>query len=587
MAVKKKVSYVKQHFMYLFLLVVILTGTMGFAVTRFSKNVVGNEMIKLHQALLRQSAGETAAVVGNLKETVSTIAENTRVTEWLSEDTDIADSTKLDYIDGMIQDEIYLNYKSGMIFRIYLYDLKELRYSSDRPEISWKQAAPGFEKGDIVLNGPIRSDEAGLYRHSFYLTEPVRDLLTDEVKGYVLLQFSEKVLYDTYSKLREQDRKYSIIDERGAIVSGENKSLIGTEGEFAVSAKQEMEENKGIKTADQGYMYFYENILGTDWYLLERINVREIWKTLDKAGYFSLFLIVLFVFCLYPLTLFSRRSIVKPVDKIKDRMNEVAHGDLSVRISQIEKGKGEFSEIADSFNYMVDRLEKQVAEIRAMEQKKHLLELDFLRTQINPHFIYNTLSSIRFYVEMGKNEEAEDMLIDFSKILRKTLSKSETMITLREEIETLNHYINLQKARYRDRFEVVFDMDEDTLTSLLPDFILQPIVENAIFYSLKEDKVCHIQIRSWREERILYVSVKDDGIGMNQQKLSTVLEKNLNINKVGIKNVNERLKLNFGDAYGLRIESQEGQGTEVILIMPFSAESRRLKGKTINENTDR
>ena len=660
MTSKKKVSYIKRHFLILFLLVVILVGIMGTAIIRFSKGVVGNEIIKLHQAILKQSANGTADTLGSLKESLSNIAQNARVTQWLAQEewmpgddgdgtgtadgngiadgAGIADgvgtangigeavgSGTLDglgtapekekkvgsrrwqdqdtgdsmdgYVDGLVQDEIYKNYKRGNIFRIYIYDLQGLRYSSDRPVISWetamdyiKKAAPvGEDMPDhVLLDGPVRSDEGGLYRHGFYLIEPIRDLLSGRVEGYVLMQFSEKVLYDSYSGMRGKDRKFCIVSSSGILVSGENKSEIGgwpAIGEPMGGPRQESGTSgfipgAGYRTVeDQGqdYMYFYENILGTDWYLMERINVHEIWETLDRTGYFSLLLIAAFVLCIYPLTMFSRKHIIKPVDKIKDKMNQVAEGRLDVRINAQERGKGEFAEIADSFNYMVDRLEKQVEEIRAMDRKKHLLELDFLQAQINPHFIYNTLSSIRFYVEMGKNEEAEDMLIDFSKILRKTLSRTEQFITLREEMETLRHYVNLQKARYRERVEVWFDVEESTLSSLVPDFILQPIVENAIFYSLKEDKVCHIRIKSFLDHGNLCISVKDDGVGMDAEKISTVLNKDMNINRVGIKNVNERLKLNYGDGYGLRIISEEGKGTEVILVMPATTERKRLR----------
>lgn len=646
MTSKNKVSYIKRHFLILFLLVVILVGIMGTAIIRFSKGVVGNEIIKLHQAILKQSANGTADTLGSLKESLSNIAQNARVTQWLAQEEktayaeagwtqDTGDSMD-GYVDGLVQDEIYKNYKRGNIFRIYIYDLQGLRYSSDRPVVTWetamdyiKKAAPvGEDMPDyVLLDGPVRSDEGGLYRHGFYLIEPVKDLLSEQVEGYVLMHFSEKVLYDSYSDMRGKDRKFCIVSNSGTLVSGENKSEIGgwpAVGEPMMGPGQEskqaldhglyqmdhglyqttgqgpdQEPGKlpagglaldsgtsgfipvvGYRTvADQGqdYMYFYENILGTDWYLMERINVHEIWATLDRTGYFSLLLIAAFVLCLYPLTIFSRKRIIKPVDKIKDKMSQVAEGRFDVRISSQERGKGEFAEIADSFNYMVDRLEKQVEEIRAMDRKKHLLELDFLQAQINPHFIYNTLSSIRFYVEMGKNKEAEDMLIDFSKILRKTLSRTEQFITLREEMETLRHYVNLQKARYRERVEVVFDVEESTLPALVPDFILQPIVENAIFYSLKEDKVCHIRIKSYMDQGNLCVSVKDDGVGMDAEKISTVLNKDMNINKVGIKNVNERLKLNFGDVYGLKIISEEGRGTEVILVMPSTTERKRLR----------
>lgn len=646
MTSKNKVSYIKRHFLILFLLVVILVGIMGTAIIRFSKGVVGNEIIKLHQAILKQSANGTADTLGSLKESLSNIAQNARVTQWLAQEEktayaeagwtqDTGDSMD-GYVDGLVQDEIYKNYKRGNIFRIFIYDLQGLRYSSDRPVVTWETAMDYIKKGApvgedmpdyVLLDGPVRSDEGGLYRHGFYLIEPVKDLLSEQVEGYVLMHFSEKVLYDSYSDMRGKDRKFCIVSNSGTLVSGENKSEIGgwpAVGEPMMGPGQESKQaldhglyqmdhglyqttgqgpdlepgklpaegltqdsgtsgfipEAGYRTvADQGqdYMYFYENILGTDWYLMERINVHEIWATLDRTGYFSLLLIAAFVLCLYPLTIFSRKRIIKPVDKIKDKMSQVAEGRFDVRISSQERGKGEFAEIADSFNYMVDRLEKQVEEIRAMDRKKHLLELDFLQAQINPHFIYNTLSSIRFYVEMGKNEEAEDMLIDFSKILRKTLSRTEQFITLREEMETLRHYVNLQKARYRERVEVVFDVEESTLPALVPDFILQPIVENAIFYSLKEDKVCHIRIKSYMDQGNLCVSVKDDGVGMDAEKISTVLNKDMNINKVGIKNVNERLKLNFGDVYGLKIISEEGRGTEVILVMPSTTERKRLR----------
>ena len=577
---------------------------------------MGNEIIKLHQALLKQSANDTADALGDLRETLSNIAQNAGMTQWLAENERLdgveeginggingrenrevsspagsqgnhetskrANNRISSELDGLIQDEIYKNYKRGNIFRVYVYDLEKLRYGSDHPAVSWETAMECVKKvasvgedipGYVCLEGPVRSGEDGLYRHSYYLIEPVKDLINGRVEGYVLLQFSEKILYDTYSDMRGKDRKYCIINSGGTLVSGENKSEIGGDTGNVIP-------EKGYRTVTdngQEYMYFYENVLGTDWYLMERINVHEIWNTLDRTGYFSVCLIAAFVLCLYPLTTFSKKRIIKPVDKIKDKMNLVAEGDLSVRISDEERGKGEFAEIADSFNYMVDRLEKQVEEIRAMDHKKHLLELDFLQAQINPHFIYNTLSSIRFYVEMGKNEEAEDMLIDFSKILRKTLSRTEQLITLREEMETLKHYVNLQKARYREKVEVEFDIQDNTLSALVPDFILQPIVENAIFYSLKEDTVCHIRIRSYMDGKNLCVSVKDDGIGMNEEKINTVLNKDMNMNKVGIKNVNERLKLNYGDEYGLKIISEEGRGTEVMLVMPSTAERKRQR----------
>lgn len=578
-----KPGYMKRYFLKMLLFVAVLVGVLVVITTQFSKKVVGTEIIDLHQSILNQTIRQPAETINSLKGSLEKIAENTRIIEWTAK----AEESVTE-IDVFIQDEIYGNYKIGNKSRIFIYDLEQLRYASDDPVIAWEDAKAVLERAsqfdeknpqdNSYLEGPVRSVvENGLYRHSFYLVRPIKDLLDGRVCGYVLMQFSEAVLFKTYSDMIESDRDYCIVNGDGIVLSGKNKSEIGSayeKNDIAILDQTALGSGFGVSEAYPDNVYFYENISGTSWYLLENADIRHLFAPLEKAGLFSFLLVLAFVICVLPVTFYSLRVILKPIDAIKNKMNMVARGEFQARIDDGEKGKGELSEIADSFNYMVEKLEDQVDEIRAIERKKHLLQLDFLQTQINPHFIYNTLSSIRFYVEMGKNEEAEKMLIDFSKILRKTLSNSEKMISLREEKETLIYYIDLQKARYKNRFEVIFDIPDMTLSCIVPDFILQPIVENAIFYSLKEKQVCHIQIRSYLEGGNLYVSVKDDGIGMDENKINRVLDKEMGMNKVGIRNVNERLKLNFGEECGLRILSTEGVGTEVILKMPAAYEGK-------------
>ena len=599
----RRLSYMKRYFLKMLLLIIILVGVLVFMMTRFSKSVVGDEIISLHRSILNQTIRQPAETIRSLKESLEKITENTRVIDWI-----VGGEGDTEEIDAYIRAEIYGNYKKGNKFRIYIYDLDELRYASDSPELPEEEAREALKQAALLeqknpkdnryLGGPLQSgQEQGLYRHSFYLTQPIKDLLSGSVRGYALMQFSEVVLYDSYSDMIEKDRDYCIVDAEGIVLSGKNKNHIGLpyqKNDIVIENREALGSGYGISKAFPDNVYFYENISGTEWFLLENADIHHLFAPIDRMTFFSFLLLAVFAVCFLPVTAVSLRVILKPIDAIKNKMDMVARGELQARIEEAEKGKGELSEIADSFNYMVGKLESQVDEIGVMERKKHLLQLDFLQTQINPHFIYNTLSSIRFYVEMGKNEAAEKMLIDFSKILRKTLSSSEKMISLREERETLLYYIDLQKARYRDRFEVEFDMPENTLSCIVPDFILQPIVENAIFYSLQKKQVCHIVIRSYLDPdvhltesnfqtrpRTLCISVKDDGIGMDEDKLSTVLDKGMNMNKVGLRNVNERLKLNFGEEYGIRILSEEGVGTEVILSMPVN-----MRGKNLDENTD-
>lgn len=586
-----KISYMKRYFLKIFLAVVVLVGVLVAVVNGFSKDLMGKEIISLHQSILSQSTSRLGENIRDLKETVGKTAENAEVIEWLSGETGHEET-----VHSFIQNEIFGNYKKGNKFRIYLYDMEGILYGSDRIQVPREQiqsvisqSSPSVSEGksgtDTWIQGPVCSDtEEGLYRYSFYLLREVCDLVTGERKGYVLMQCSETALYDNYMDLISKDRDYCITDAEGRIISARNKSTIGDvyeKNEILIENREPLGNGYGISETYENSVYFYENISGTEWYLVENADMQHIFAPLNRAARISYGLVLLFAICFLPATFLALRVILKPIDSIKNKMKRVAEGDLKVWILEEEKGKGELSEIADSFNDMVGKLNSQVEEIKQIERKRHLLQLDFLQTQINPHFIYNTLSSIRFYVEMGKNEEAEQMLIDFSKILRKTLSSSEKFISLREELETLNYYIDLQRARYRDRFEVEFDISEETLPCVVPDFVMQPIVENAIFYSLKEKQVCHIKIRSYIEEMNLYVSIQDDGIGMNEDKISQVLEKGMNMNKVGIRNVQERLRLNFGEPYGLKILSQEGIGTEVILMMPVT-----IRGKESDENTD-
>lgn len=573
-----KRSYMKDYFLKMLLVITVLVGILASAITGYSKKVMEKEIISLHQSILNQSVHHSKEIVAGLKDTMETIAENSDVIEWISGHQEYGER-----VHSFIQNEIFGNYQKGNKFRIYIYNLRGVQYKSDDILPDWNEVQQYIKTCKPVLTavpdeglqmvGPITNEkEAGLYRRCFYLVNPIRDLINGEIRGHVLMQLSETGLYDGYKDLISGTRDYCIIDENSIVVSSKRKQNIGAvydKNDVVISGQDFLSSGYGISDSHKESVYFYENIPGTRWYLLENADLRPIFESVDRASVFSIVLIGIFVICFLPITFHSLRTILYPIDSIKNKMSCVADGNLEARIGEDEKGKGELSEIADSFNYMVDKLEEQIEEIKQINHKRHLLRLDFLQTQINPHFIYNTLSSIRFYVEMGKNEEAEKMLIDFSKILRKILSTSEQFITLKEELETIQYYIHLQKSRYRDRFEVHFDIDEDTVSCIVPDFIMQPIVENAIFYSLKGKQICHIWIRSYVEEDKLCISIRDDGVGMGEDKINQVLTKGMNMNKVGMRNVHERLQLHYGEAYGLRVISEEGVGTEVILIMPI------------------
>ena len=171
------------------------------------------------------------------------------------------------------------------------------------------------------------------------------------------------------------------------------------------------------------------------------------------------------------------------------------------------------------------------------------------------------------------------MIFYFSRLLRQSLSRSDEFIALREELDTLESYVNLQKFRYKDTFEVSYDLASDTLTAKVPALILQPIVENAIFHGAGRELI-HILISSRREEDDLILRVEDDGVGMPRELQETVLQKDVQINRVGLRNVHDRLQLNYGKEFGLSVSDREGHGTVITFRLPFNRGQKTGEGET-------
>ena len=248
-------------------------------------------------------------------------------------------------------------------------------------------------------------------------------------------------------------------------------------------------------------------------------------------------------------------------------MDEVMSGNLKVKVN-VDRSD-EIGELQSSFNSMVSWLDSSIENIKKYEKQKRVAELSFLQAQINPHFLYNTLSGIRFLVSMNKTEIAEEMLYRFTKLLRSILPKASEMISFEEELENIKNYVELQKMRYPDCFEVTYEVNENIKDFKVPSFILQPIIENAILYSMeKENNKGLISLIGYKDKDGIKIVIKDNGIGMSKEKLKSVLNKEASVNRVGVINVHERIQLNYGQNYGLKIDSVKDEGTKITFILP-------------------
>ena len=277
------------------------------------------------------------------------------------------------------------------------------------------------------------------------------------------------------------------------------------------------------------------------------------------------------VLALAAIYLYSR-SFRNKVDKVRQGARSIGEGKLDYRIFLSENGRSrdELDEIADSVNQMGEKIHTLIEESYKKELDRKISELNLLQEQINPHFLYNALSSISVLAMGNGDKAASRAILYLSDFYRITLSKGKQDITIREELNLLESYLKIQRMRFDDSIEVEYELDESLLDVHVVKLTLQPIVENAIHHGRDDDsEVFHILIRLFEEQEKTVFEVIDDGCGMDPEKLME-LQNSMNHSEggYGLRNVNIRIKLQYGPQYGVYIESERGFGTKIRIEFP-------------------
>ncbi len=271
-------------------------------------------------------------------------------------------------------------------------------------------------------------------------------------------------------------------------------------------------------------------------------------------------------------------SITKPIREISEVTNQVARGDLSVRAKHYEDL--EASELSQSLNAMIEKIRALLDQVTLEQINLREAELELLQAQINPHFLYNTLDTIVWLAEGNRQKEVVEMVKSLSDFFRTSLSRGRETVTVADELLHVNSYLKIQQVRYQDILNYEVDADESLNGFMIPKITLQPLVENALYHGIKNKRgLGKITISTEREKDFYYILVSDNGMGMTPERLEEV---NLSLkgpveseeadkkkNMYGLLNVNERIKLKFGDEYGVTIESEYGEGSCVKVKLPY------------------
>ena len=471
-----------------------------------------------------------------------------------------------DYVENLLMDQVFKYGKFNMKPELYIVGENGLSYgtySKNKYNLNSIKSEKWYKEiisadGKTVLINTYKDEEGiGPYKNILKMGRVIKDLITNETLGVLIIDISETMLYDRYSNLLDRGTYIYIVDSKGNIISSKDKRLIGKNYKNNVKGKNVNDKNIEIAS----------NIDSYGWSIIQEIPSNIMSEVSNQIAQRTFYIIALISIPALIITYKISAWITKPILNMKDKMEEVMKGNLNANVD-VDRDD-EIGQLQNSFNTMVKQLDTSIKDIKKYEKQKRVAELSFLQAQINPHFLYNTLSGIRFLISMNKTDIAEDMIYRFTKLLRSILPKASEMITLEEEIENIKNYSELQKMRYPKCFDISYEMDESIKDFKVPSFILQPIVENAILYSMeKENNKGKISLKCYKSTKGIRIVVEDNGVGMSKDKLENVLNKEASINRVGVINVHERIQLNYGLEYGLKVESIEGKGTKITFILP-------------------
>ncbi|WP_256760587.1 sensor histidine kinase [Cohnella sp. WQ 127256] len=274
------------------------------------------------------------------------------------------------------------------------------------------------------------------------------------------------------------------------------------------------------------------------------------------------------------------RGITRPLERLTTKMSAVEKGQLVIDRLEISE-RDEIGKLSRNFDRMVERLNKLIQEDYMKQIMLKEAEYETLKAKLNPHFLYNTLESINWLAKMKGQPQISDMVKALGDLLRDAVSEKE-VVTIREELDNLHNYILIQKFRFEERLDFHVHIDDKLKELYMPNFILQPIVENAIKYGVESvQEICQIVVSAVSSNQRLYISVKDTGLGMDENYLDKLRAKEIEAKGTGIGlfSIDERLQLLYGESYGVRIRSEWGKGTTVIFTIPL------MKNPIIREET--
>lgn len=403
--------------------------------------------------------------------------------------------------------------------------------------------------------------------------------------GFLVIGINEAAVHDMLSAglLRGQE-SIAVVDDRGKVISMEGPDFYSKHSDSQLFIRESDKNAKGWlidRISGKSMLVSYSRIEGTDWKTFYISPMDNLTNEINSIKVFTLVIILACLLFSLPLMLVVSNLLTAPIKQLLKSMKKFQDGNFDEKVNF--KYGDEIGMLGTGYNKMVANIKELIDRVYGLQiHEQELLikereaELNALQAQINPHFLYNTLDTI-FWKAYGGNEneqEISSMVFSLSKMFRLSLNRGKGFTSVKNEKELVEHYLLLQKMRFKDSLNYEINIDENILHYMVPKLILQPFVENAILHGLEgKENGGTVTVSGTMKDNKIRFMIKDDGVGMDEETIQSLLNTG-NFNDApasggyAVGNVNERLKLIFNDSYSLKYTSSPGNGTEVEILIP-------------------
>lgn len=390
------------------------------------------------------------------------------------------------------------------------------------------------------------------------------------------------------------DMNFSGIQQLFTEVNNDGKGyvyLIGRDGEIIYHPRQNLifsniiqENNQTASTYDEGVhneefqgeqrVVVVKTVGYTGWKIVSVVSKESLFSDLNQTRMMALLNLVLAIFLMIFVNQYVAVRITDPLKKLEKSIQGI---EMKQQPVVYIGGPPEIQHLGLTIRFMVEELQELTDKMVKEQEEKRKNELDALQSQINPHFLYNTLDSIMWMIESERYEDAVSMVQALGRLLRISLSRGKNVISVGDELQHARSYLAIQRYRYKNKFTSYFEVEPDIEQYKTIKLVIQPLIENAIYYGMEYmDGEGEIHIRAYTREQDLYLEVEDNGPGMPEEQVEHLLTGGEKARQkgsgIGLKNVNQRIQLYFGTQYGLEIESEPDEGTVVRIHIPKTTE---------------